>query len=275
MAGTWRWRGPGWAVGWGVGLLLALAVLALLGPVLGADPRVQDLSRVREAPSARHWLGTDLLGRDQFSRLTHALRLSLSLALGAVALAAAAGTALGLWAAWRGGWADGLCRRLADAVQALPALLLVLLVAAVAPGAFWPLYAGLVLCLWVEFFRVVRVQARQVLAGPPVEASRLLGFGSGWILRHHVVPALAPVLLTQAALGAATTVLALSTLGFVGVGLQPPAAELGVMLVELLPSWREAPWLLLPPLLALAVLSVALLLLADALGATRPMESAA
>ncbi len=244
------------------GLILALALLAIVGPLMGADPRVQDLDRVREAPSAAHWLGTDHLGRDQFSRLTHALRLSLLLALGTVAVAAASGTLLGVAAAWRGGWLDKACGLLADAVMALPGLLLVLLVAAITPGAFAPLYAGIALALWVEFFRVSRAMSRSVLAGAPVEAARLLGFGHRAILHRYLWPELAPVLGTLAAFGAAGAVLAMAALGFVGVGLQPPAAELGVMLIELLPYWREAPWLMAPPVALLVSLTAACLLLA-------------
>ncbi|MDT7835343.1 ABC transporter permease [Aquabacterium sp. OR-4] len=244
-------------------LLGALALLAVLGPWLsGHDPRVQQLDAVRALPSAAHWLGTDHLGRDQFTRLALALRLSLGLALATVAMAALAGSALGLAAAWRGGWPDRLATTLADAVQALPGLLLVLLVAAISPGDFGPLYAGLALALWVEFFRVVRLMGRGVLQGAPVEAARLLGFGPLAIVRRHLWPELAPVLLTLAAFGAAAAVLALATLGFVGVGLQPPTAELGLMLIELLPYWREAPWLLLPPVSALVLLTAGFMLLA-------------
>lgn len=247
----------------GVLLLALLAALAVLGPwVSGHDGLVQDLDRVREAPSAAHWLGTDPLGRDQFTRLALALRLSLGFALGAVAFAALAGSALGIAAAWRGGLLDRAAGVLADTVLALPGLLLVLLVAAFAPGAFAPLYGGLALVLWVEYFRVVRAMSRSVLAGAPVEAARLLGFGPAAIVRDHLWPALRPVLVPLAAFGAAGAVLAMAALGFVGVGLQPPAAELGVMLIELLPYAHEAPWLLAPPLAALVALPAALVLLA-------------
>jgi peptide/nickel transport system permease protein len=240
-----------------------LVLVAGMGPLLGVDPRVQDLDRVRELPSAAHWLGTDHLGRDQFTRLVHALRLSLGLALVTVATAALVGTALGLAAAWRGGWMDRVAGALADAVLALPGLLMVLLVAAIAPGAFVPLYAGLAVALWVEFFRVVRAMSRSVLASSPVEAARLLGFGPGAIVRRYLWPELAPVLGTLAAFGAAAAVLAMAALGFVGLGHQPPSAELGLMLIELLPYWREAPWLLGPPVAVLLMLTAALMLLAE------------
>jgi peptide/nickel transport system permease protein len=253
-----RW--PRWL---GLGLLLGLLALAVLGPGLaGHDPRVQDLQQVRAAPSAQHWLGTDHLGRDQLARLAAALRLSLGLALATVASAAAVGTALGLWAAWRGGWVDRLTVALANGVVALPGLLLVLLVAAAWPGSFTALYAGLAVALWVEYFRVVRALAVGLLASPQVEASRLLGFGWAYVLRRHLAPPLWPLLATLACFGSANAVLAMAALGFVGVGLQPPTAELGVMLVELLPTYQEAPWLLAAPASALCALLLGLVLLA-------------
>ena len=251
----------------GLGMIVALALLAALGPLLSPhDPRVQDLRHVLAAPDARHWLGTDHLGRDQFTRLAHALRLSLGLAAACTALAALLGGALGLLAAWRGGSVERALVALADAVMALPGLLLVLLVAAWAPGELAPLYGGLVLVLWVDHFRMVRATAAPVLHGAPVEAARLLGLGPVHVLRRHLWPELAPLLGTLVAFGAATAVLSMAALGFVGVGLRPPTAELGLMLIELLPAYQEAPWLLAAPVAALMAFVAALVLLAPERG---------
>ncbi|MFX7052310.1 ABC transporter permease subunit, partial [Acinetobacter baumannii] len=92
-------------------------------------------------------------------------------------------------------------------------------------------YVGISLALWVEYFRVVRAASRILLASPQVEASRLLGFGPGYIVRRHLLPALLPRLFTLMRFGLAGAVLAMSALGFVGVGLQPPTPELGVMMI--------------------------------------------
>ncbi len=242
-------------------ILAVIAAFALAGPALvGVDPAAQDLERFLEAPSLAHPLGTDHLGRSMLARLAHAASLSLWLAGLAVASAAIPGTALGILAAWRGGWAERVCVTLADMVLALPGLLLVLLFAAFAPGRFWPLYVGLSLAFWVEYFRVVRARATSLLASPQVEASRLLGFGPLYIVRRHLWPELAPLLGTLASLGAASAVLAMAALGFVGVGVRPPTPELGVMMVELLPYYQEAPWLVAAPvgLLILTVLGLVL-----------------
>lgn len=232
----------------GVVLLLAIVGFALSGPALvGLDPASQALSRFLEAPSLAHPLGLDHLGRSMLSRLAHGAQLSLAMAVLSVLSAAVPGTLLGVLAAWRGGWFERILSALADAVLALPGLLLVLLLAAFAPGQFWPLYVGISLALWVEYFRVTRSAGALLLAGPQVEASRLLGFGAWYIVRRHLAPVLLPRLATLMRFGFGGAVLAMAALGFIGVGLQPPTPELGVMMIELLPYYSEAPWLVGAP----------------------------
>jgi peptide/nickel transport system permease protein len=247
----------------GVVLLGAIGLFALFGPwLVGIDPARQQLERFLETPSLAHPLGFDQLGRDMLARLAHGARLSLTLAGLSVLSAAIPGTLLGLLAAWRGGWPERALAAFADAVLALPGLLLVLLLTAFTPGGFWPLYVGISLALWVEYFRVVRAAGRILLASPHVEAARLLGFGPVYIVRRHLMPELLPRLLTLMRFGFAGAVLAMSALGFVGVGLQPPTPELGVMMIELLPYYGEAPWLIGAPVLLLFLTLLGLLLLA-------------
>jgi peptide/nickel transport system permease protein len=247
----------------GLALLAGLAGAAALGPgALGLDPARQSLMATLQAPSPAHPLGTDHLGRDMAARLLAGARLSLSLAALSVLTAAVPGTLIGIAAGWAGGWTDRLLGAFADAVLALPGLLLVLMLAAIAPGSWWALYVGISLTLWVEYFRFTRARVRVLVAAPAVEASLLLGFGRLYVLRRHLWPELAPGLFTLAAFGAATAVTALAALGFVGVGLRPPTAEWGVMMTELLPYWREAPWLILQPVLCLILTVAALHLVA-------------
>lgn len=243
-------------------LVLALAVFAILGPwIAGASPVEQDLRNALAAPGAQHWLGTDVLGRSALARLAHAARLSLGMALLAALTAAVPGTLLGIAAAWRGGRTERALLMLSDSVLAIPGLLLVLLIAALAPGELWALYVGLSLALWVEYFRVSRAVARPVLAGDAVQASRLLGFGRGYVLRRHLLPALAPTLGTLLAFTTSQAVLALAALGFVGVGLQPPTPELGLMMTETMPYYEDAPWLIAGPVALLIALVAAMMLL--------------
>lgn len=247
----------------GAALLLLLLLFALLAPWLASsDPARQDYMAILVGPGPAHPLGTDHLGRDMLARLGSAVRLSLFLALLSVVTAGIPGTLLGILAAWRGGWTDRLLSTLADIVLSLPGLLLVLLVGAIFPGSFVAIYAAISLVLWIEYFRMTRATARTILASPAVEASRLLGFGPAYIVRHHLWPELSPVILTVGAFGAATAIMAMAALGFVSVGLRPPTAELGLMMTELLPYYAEAPFVLLQPVAAVFLLVLSLNLLA-------------
>jgi peptide/nickel transport system permease protein len=190
--------------------------------------------------------------------LGEAVRVSFWLAMGSAVLAVTLGTALGLWAAWQRGFADRLLCLCADGVAAIPALLWVLLLAALAPGQKWALYGGLALTAWVEFFRLVRSQASMTLAGDAVQAGRLLGFGAPYLLRWHVLPPLRADLLRLWSYAVANAVLAVAALGFVGVGLRPPTAELGLMMTEALPYYEQAPWLLAGPVVLLVMVVSAL-----------------
>jgi peptide/nickel transport system permease protein len=181
------------------------------------------------------------------ARLSHGARLSFGMALLTVATAAIPGILLGLLAAWRGGWLERALELVSAVLLALPGLLLVLILLAFAPGTFGPLYLGLALTLWIEFYRVTRVTAAGVLKQPHVEATRLLGFGTGYILRNLVLPEIRPILITLAAFAMSTAIIAISTLSAISVGLRPPTPELGAMIVELLPYYAEAPLHVLMP----------------------------
>lgn len=232
----------------GLALVGAVLLVALLGPLaINESPVRQNLMQILEPPSTDALLGTDHLGRSVVARLVHATRLSVLLGAAAVLTAAIPGILLGLAAAWAGGWSDRALSALADAVLALPGLILVLLIVALAPGQFWPLFLGLSLAQWVEWFRITRASSAALLASPAVEAARLLGFGPLHILRRHVLPEMLPLFGTLAAFGLAGTVLAIGALGFIGFGLRPPTPEWGLMMVELLPYWNEAPVALLAP----------------------------
>ena len=246
----------------GAGVLLLVAGFALLGPALvPGDPFAQSLMKSLAAPEAGAPFGYDHLGRSLYHRLAHALRLSPAIALAAVVTASAAGLLLGTLAAARGGWVEQALVILADAVLALPGLLLVLIVLAIMPGTATGFWVGLSLVLWVEFFRLTRATARATLAGPAVQAARLLGFGWPYILRTHLWPEIAPLMLTAASFGTATAIMGIAALGFVSVGMRAPTPELGLMMVELLPYWREAPMALLTPVGACFILLVGLTLL--------------
>lgn len=247
----------------GYGLLVGIVAFALLAPLFDSvGPFKQALTKALAPPDAKAFFGYDHLGRSLFSRLAHALRLSLLIAFAATATAAAIGIALGALASWRGGWIDRSLSLLADSVLALPALLMVLMMGVILPSAPLAFWAGIASVLWIEFFRLTRSAARSLLAGPAVEAATLQGFGPIWIFRRILWPEIGPMLRTASAFGVANAIAAIAALGFVSVGMRAPTPELGLMMVELLPSWREAPFALLQPVVACFALLLSLSLIA-------------
>lgn len=232
----------------GLALVTLLLVYAVGGLwLLPADYSQQDLTNTLQAPGWLFPLGTDHFGRDMFSRLAAGIRLSFQLALFSVATAAGAGVITGVVAGWCRGWLDQLLNFVANIVLALPGLVLILLFAALLPGSFVMLYLAISLVLWVEFFRLVRAHTMSLAHSGEVQASYLMGFGKWYLFSRHIWPGLAADVFSLAAFGAATSIVAMSSVGFVYVGLKPPSPELGLMIVELFPYYHEAPWLLAEP----------------------------
>jgi len=247
----------------GFAILGALVLFAVLVPALWSlDIGKQDYSAILTGPVAAHPLGTDHLGRDMLARLAAAVRLSLGLALVSVVSAAVPGVLLGILAAWKGGTTDKALGLLAEMFLALPGLLLVLLIVAIFPGSFLALYGAVALVLWIEYFRMTRALSRTVLASQAVAATRLLGFGPLYVVRRHLWPELSPMLMTLAAFGAASAIMAIAALGFVSVGVRPPTAELGLMITELLPYFAEAPFVIALPIMVIFLVVLSLMLIA-------------
>ena len=246
----------------GMVILLCLAVFAFCAPLAGTDPDTQDLHHAFAAPGAEHLLGTDHFGRDMLARLSGGMRISFALAIICVFSAAVSGVACGLAAAWYRRWLDTGLNFLANTILALPGLVLILVFAAIVPGSFLMIYIAISLVLWVEFFRLVRAITLPVVQGEELESSALLGFGKWYLLKRHIWPAIAADVYSLSAFGAATSVIAMSSTGFVYVGLKPPTPELGLMIVELFPYYYKAPWLLMEPIAALFLMVFAFQLLA-------------
>lgn len=244
-------------------LLAAILAYALIGPLFDTvGPFKQALLKALAGPDASAPFGYDHLGRSMYSRLAYALRLSLVIAIAATTTAALIGVALGALASWRGGLIDRGLSLLADSFLALPALLMVLMMGVILPSTPLAFWAGMAAVQWIEFFRLTRSAARSHLASPAVEAATLQGFGPLWVFRRILWPEIGPILRTAAAFGVANAIAAIAALGFVSVGMRAPTPELGLMMVELLPSWREAPMALIQPVLACFILLLSLNLIA-------------
>ena len=268
----------------GLTLLALLALAALGAPLaglwLGHDAFAPDLFNRFAPPSTTHPLGTDDLGRDVLLRLLHGARVSITVGLAAALAATTIGTVIGLLAAWRGGWLDALLMRLADGILALPALPLLVILAALDPaliglprgeaGADILRIAGLLAAFgWVGVARLVRATALSLLARDFVRAARAMGVSEARVLTRHVLPSLTAPIAIATALAVGGAVLAESVLSFLGLGIAPPAPSWGNMLANAQELVFQAPLAALWPGLAIMLTVLACNLVADGLSRSR------
>jgi peptide/nickel transport system permease protein len=227
-------------------VLVALAVLA----VLPLDAVATDLTDRLAPPSAAHPLGTDHLGRDVLARLVGGLRISMGLTLVATAGCAVLGTAAGLLSGYAGGVAGGIVQRLVDVLVAVPTIIVGLIVAAVRePGTATVLIAVLVTG-WTPFARLAHHLTVRERAREYVEGAVAIGAGPVRIAVRHVLPNALRPLVAHACLRFANVLLSIAGLSFLGLGVQPPTPEWGVMLAEGRQFLFAAPQLVLVPAVA-------------------------
>lgn len=227
-------------------------VVFVLGIVFyPGDPYRQDLMQVLQPPGPEHWLGTDHLGRDVFARVLHGSYRSVGIAMICVSVSVGVGGMLGLACALRGGLFDTLVMRAADVTLALPGIVVALAFAAFFGGGVLPIILGLNLSFWPSFARMARAIALSTLNENHVEAARLAGFSSMAILRNHLLPPVLHRLSGLIALNIGVAIISISSLGFLGFGLQPPEPEWGGMISELIPYMASAPAQIGGPCLAI------------------------
>ncbi|MEU6699270.1 ABC transporter permease [Pseudonocardia sp. NPDC046786] len=226
--------------------VLLLVVLLLAGPLLLPDPDRADFAGLLAGPSAAHPLGTDQLGRDLLSRLVHGGRLTIGLSLFAVLLTGVAGVAVGMLAAVTGRFGR-LVIRLVDVLAAIPVVLFGLLAAvALGPGT-GSLLVAVTAIAWTPFARQAHLLTLAEIGREYVTAARALGAGPVRVLAGHVARNLAPPLAAHACVRFASTLLTVSGLSFLGLGVQPPTAEWGAMVAEGREYLFTAPQVVLVP----------------------------
>ncbi|OIH84488.1 hypothetical protein BLJ79_10065 [Arthrobacter sp. UCD-GKA] len=251
-----------------LGLVLAFAVLVpWLQPL---DPRAVDLSAVLRAPSPEHFFGTDQLGRDVWIRSAQGLRMSLLLALGASVFSTVLGVGVGLLAAWRGGIVDRLAMRLVDTTNALPHLLLAVVIVALWRGQWWAIVLSIALTHWTQVARIVRSRLLAERTADYVQLARASGAPAAAIWCTHLVPAVAPQAAIALVLQLPHAIWHESSLSFLGVGLPPESASLGLLLEDargglLAGAW----WLLAFPAGLLVLVSWCAASLIDTAGTSR------
>jgi ABC-type dipeptide/oligopeptide/nickel transport system permease subunit len=262
---TWR-RRRNWPLWIGGTLLLGYAVIALLGPSLvPVDPNAQDLLAVLETPSATHWLGTDQIGRDLFARLVVGTRFTLSAALLSVGIASVIGVTLGLVAGYSGGRIDAAITGVVDLLLTIPNLILAIAIASVIGAGM----TGLVVATTASFVpplaRLIRGRVLEIREEDFIKAAVASGTRRAKILRRHVLPNAFTVVIIETSLLAGQAVLVSAALGFIGLGVQPPAPEWGTMLGAGREFIEVAPHLVVAPGLAITGLVFAFNMLGDGL----------
>ena len=271
MNDAWRrFRRDRLAVGALVTILLLVGV-ALAAPWLAPyDPAEQffdglTLEGAPLPPSARFWLGTDLLGRDLLSRLIFGARTSLMIGVAANAAAVALGALVGVIAGYLQGPVGFVLMRFTDLMIAFPALLLAIALAAIFAPSLWIVAMVIALVNWVQVARIVYTETTGLAARDYIEATRALGAGWPRIVFRHILPHLVPTLLVWGTLGVATTVLLEATLSFLGVGVRPPTPSWGGIIYESQSYFLAAPWLVFFPGAAILLLALSFNLVGDAL----------
>jgi peptide/nickel transport system permease protein len=236
----------------GAAIVLIMSLAALCAPVLAPyPPSALHLDHILEPPSAQFWLGTDRLGRDVFSRMLYGGRVSLWVGFVAVGISVSIGTALGLISGYYRGWVDEIIMRSVDIMLCFPSFFLILAVIAFLEPDMTNIMVVIGLTSWMGVARLVRAETLSLREREFVAAARLAGLPSSRILFSHILPnALAPVLIT-ATLGVAGAILVESSLSFLGLGVQPPIASWGNMLMEGKAVIGTAHWLSVYPGLAI------------------------
>lgn len=250
------------AGGWLVAMIFVAVFAAWLTPY---DYDIQALKKAYQPPSAAHWLGTDEFGRDLLTRLFHGARTSLSVSSIAIGISVLCGMVLGAAAGWFGGRFDRAVTVVVDLTWSFPEILIALiLVAIIGPGTTGTM-AAIGVAYLAQFTRLTRAQIMMLKGETFIEAARSLGAGNVHILFRHLLPnALAPVLVS-AMLATGDAIILEATLGFFGLGAQPPTPSWGAMMSAGSALVFKAPWIILFPGLAVAITVVAINLFGDAL----------
>jgi ABC-type dipeptide/oligopeptide/nickel transport system permease subunit len=250
----------------GGGLLLGYIALAALGPFLAPyGENEQDLLGVLSPASAEHWLGTDQIGRDQLSRLIVGARFTLTAAVVSVALAASIGATLGLVAGYFGGRVDAALMTVADLLLTVPNLILAIAIASVIGAGMTGLIAATTVSFVAPLARLVRGRVLEIRQEDFVQAAVAAGMRDARIVARHVLPHATTTLVIETSLLAGQAVLIGSALGFLGLGVRPPAPEWGTMLSGGREFIEVAPHLVVAPGVAISLLVFAFNVFGDGL----------
>jgi len=251
----------------GAVIVATMIVWAIVGLWISQwSPTDQDLINASTGPTATHWFGTDEIGQDLYAETVSGLRKSLVIGL----LAGPAGTLIaafvGAFAGYLGGKADAVISWLINLLLVLPSFFILVLLSPVFKSlSFLVLTAFIALFSWMVMAQVIRAQTKSLRDREFVKAARFMGVGTGRIIRRHIIPNVASLLIIDATLGVVAAIGSETALSYFGFGIQRPQVSLGVLLADGTPSATTRPWIFLFPALALITLLFAVSLVGDAL----------
>lgn len=252
----------------GLVLMTMIMLLALCADLIADYDKVvvgMNMAERLQPPNARHWFGTDGYGRDVFARIIHGSRLSLSLSIISMLVAVAVGSLIGAIAGYYGGRIDDVLMRLMDMLLAIPPMLMSISIVAALGRSMTNLMLALALAYMPVFARVIRASILSVKGQEFVEAAKACGTSDARIIMRHIIPNAVGPIIVQATLAMGSSILTISSLSFMGMGIQPPQPEWGTMLYEGRDLIRTSPYLVIFPGLAIAMSVLSLNLLGDGL----------
>lgn len=247
-------------------VIIIICLMSIMAPMLTPYGEAQqDLLNRLAPPSAAHYFGTDELGRDVFTRILYGSRVSLIVGILPSIIALVIGVALGLVAGYFGGWLDYIIMRFADVMLSVPSLLMAMVVMYTLGSSTLTLLIALSLTSWASVARVVRSQTLSIKESEYVEAATSIGVSKVRIMFKHIMPNTIPSLIVLFTLNIPSAILSESSLSFLGIGVQPPAASWGLIVNQAKQFLFTSPWLCLAPSLAIMVIVLAFNFLGDGL----------
>jgi peptide/nickel transport system permease protein len=253
----------------GLVLVTLIVVSALLAPWIAPFPThngaVVDFAYANRGPTARNWLGTDLVGRDILSRILYAYQISLGLGVVVLAIAAPVGTVVGLLAGYLGGWAEAVLMRLVDVFLSIPPLVLAIAVMGVLEPTLTNAMLAVTVMWWPWYARLVYSIARSEREEGYVLAAEVIGASTAHIAFREILPNCLPAIITKMTLDMGFVIIIASSLSFLGLGVQPPTPDLGSMVAEGARYLPDSWWLTVFPGLSILLAVFGFNLLGDGL----------
>ena len=253
----------------GFGLVATIVLAALLAPWIAPFPAhdgaVVDFAFANRGPTARNWLGTDLVGRDVLSRILYAYRISLTLGVVVLAIATPLGTVVGLLAGYLGGWAESVLMRIVDVFLSIPPLVLAIAVMGVLEPTLTNAMIAVTAMWWPWYARLAYAIARGEREEGYVLAAEVIGAGTPHVAFREILPNCLPAIVTKMTLDMGFVIIIASSLSFLGLGVQPPTPDLGSMVAEGARYLPDSWWLTVFPGLAILLAVFGFNLLGDGL----------